>query len=110
MGAAQYAVEKLNAKKIVVITGDTPATVPYVTAGVEEYAKSVNVPYAGLTASVAAQIVTAAGDGGAAVLVFPEPFDSAVMKAAEAAGISDKVIWTCATPCRNSRMASACIT
>ena len=52
-------------------------------------------------ATVANQIVTAAGDGGAAVLVFPEPFDSAVMKAAEQAGIADRDHWTCATPCND---------
>jgi branched-chain amino acid transport system substrate-binding protein len=109
LGAAQYAVEKLGAKKIVAVTGDTPATNPYVTAGIKEYADSVNIPFEGIVSplpvtdpqSVAAQIAQAAGDGGAAVLVFPEPFDSAVMKGAEAAGINDKVIWTCATPCND---------
>jgi branched-chain amino acid transport system substrate-binding protein len=115
MGAAQYAIEKLGAKKIVVATGDTPATIPYVTAGIEEYVKSKGLPYEGIPAplpvtdpaAVANQIVSAAGEGGAAVLVFPEPFDSQVMKAAEAAGIHDKIIWTCATPCNDLNFDSA---
>jgi branched-chain amino acid transport system substrate-binding protein len=109
LGAAQYAVEKLGAKKIVAVTGDTPATVPYVIAGIKEYTDSIGLPFEGIVSplpvadpqSVAAQIVGAAGEGGAAVLVFPEPFDSAVMKGAEAAGIQDQIIWTCATPCND---------
>jgi branched-chain amino acid transport system substrate-binding protein len=109
LGAADYAVTELGANKIVVITGDTPATVPYVTEGVREYADAVGVPFEGIPSplpvvdaqAVATQIAQATGDGGAVVMVFPEPFDSAVMLAAEAIGLADQIIWTCATPCND---------
>lgn len=109
VGAAQYAVETLGAKKLVGLAPNIPNVGTYTNDGIEAYAKEVGVEFEGFVndlpladpQSVAVQAAQSAGQDGAVVLVMPVPFDIAVMKAAEAAGVADTTMWTCATPCND---------
>jgi len=115
VGAAQYAVETLGAKKLFAISGNIPSVGDYTNNGIKGYAESVGIPYDGILvdlpvkdpAAVAAQAVQAAGPDGAVVMIMPVPEDIAVMKAAEAAGQMDQTMWTCATPCNDLGFADA---
>jgi branched-chain amino acid transport system substrate-binding protein len=109
VGAAQYAVETLGATKLVGLAPNIPNVGTYTNDGIEAYADSVGVEFEGFVndipladpQAVAVQAAQAAGSDGAVVLVMPAPFDIAVMKAAEAAGVADTTKWTCATPCND---------
>lgn len=109
VGAAQYAVEQLGAKKLVGLAPNIPNVGTYTNDGIKAYADAVGVEFKGFVndlplkdpQSVALQAAQSAGSDGAVVLVMPAPFDIAVLKAAQAAGIADTTKWTCATPCND---------
>ena len=109
VGAAQYAVEHLGAKKLVGVAPNIPGVGTYTNDGIEAYAKEAGVEFEGIIndipvkdpQSVATQAAQKAGPDGAVVLVMPVPEDIAVLKAAETAGVADATKWTCATPCND---------
>jgi branched-chain amino acid transport system substrate-binding protein len=109
VGAAQYAVEHLDAKKLVGVAPNIPGVGTYTNDGIEAYAKEAGVEFESVIndipvkdpQSVAAQVAQKAGPDGAVVLVMPAPEDIAVLKAAETAGVADATKWTCATPCND---------
>ena len=109
VGAAQYAVEHLGAKKLVGVAPNIPGVGTYTNDGIEAYAKEAGVEFEGVIndipvkdpQSVATQVAQKAGQDGAVVLVMPVPEDIAVLKAAETAGLADTTKWTCATPCND---------
>jgi branched-chain amino acid transport system substrate-binding protein len=109
MGAAQYAVTQLGAKKLSVVTCNIPNVGDYTLTGIQAYAKQAGVDYSGFTEncpvkdpnSVAVRVANAAGSDGAVVLVMPVPEDVAVLNAADSAGVASTTKWTCATPCND---------
>ena len=109
VGAAQYAVEQLGAKKLVGVAPNIPGVGTYTNDGIEAYAKQAGVEFESVIndipvkdpQSVATQVAQKAGKDGAVVLVMPAPEDIAVLKAAETAGVADVTKWTCATPCND---------
>jgi branched-chain amino acid transport system substrate-binding protein len=109
VGAAQYAVETLGAKKLVGLAPNLPGIGTYTNDGIKAYADEAGVEFKGFIndiplkdpQSVAVQAAQAAGSDGAVVMVMPVPEDIAVMKAAESSGVADTTKWTCATPCND---------
>jgi branched-chain amino acid transport system substrate-binding protein len=109
VGAAQYAVEHLGAKKLVGVAPNIPGVGTYTNDGIEAYAKEAGVEFESVIndipikdpQSVATQVAQKAGKDGAVVLVMPVPEDIAVLKAAETAGVAETTKWTCATPCND---------
>jgi len=112
-GATQEAI-KLGAKKIAFDQSDVPGT-QYNIAGSQLIAKEHHIPIVPLTenaaaingASAAEKEVQAAGPGGAVVLVFTPPTALAILQGAQRAGLENKVIWTCATPCNTDFLAKS---
>jgi len=109
MGAAQYAVTQLGAKKLSVVTCNIPNVGDYTLTGIQDYARQAGVGYSGFTEdcpvkdpnSVAVRVANAAGPDGAVVLVMPVSEDVPVLNAADAAGVASTTKWTCATPCND---------
>jgi len=115
VGAAQYAVENLGAKKIYAIGGNIPNFGDYTIAGMEAYAEAAGVAFEGVIADIpvkdpgalAAQAAQVAGADGVVVMIIPVSEAIAIMKAAEAAGLVDATTWACATPCNDLGFADA---
>ncbi len=111
VGAAQ-ALVKAGAKKLAIASPDTISA--YADGGPALVAQKAGIPskifptHLPVTdaASQLLQMYQFAGDGGAILLDFTPDTAPAFMKAAEAAGIVDKVMWGSSTPIANTFMSS----
>ena len=110
IGAAQ-ALVKLGAKSLVVASPDTISA--YADGGVAQVAKAAGIPSHIFPIklpitdanSTILQLVQAAGDGGGVILDFTPDSAPALMQAAIAQGLVDKVLWGSSTPIANALMA-----
>jgi branched-chain amino acid transport system substrate-binding protein len=111
VGAAQ-ALIKAGAKKLAIASPDTISA--YADGGPALVAQKAGIPYKIYpthlpvtdATSQLLQMYQFAGDGGGILLDFTPDTAPAFMKAAEAQGIVDKVLWGSSTPIANTFMAS----
>ena len=110
IGAAQALVRR-GAKSLVVASPDTISA--YADGGVLKVAKAAGIPGKAFPIklpitdanSTVLQLVQAAGDGGGVILDFTPDSAPALLKAAIAQGLVDKVLWGSSTPIANEFMA-----
>jgi branched-chain amino acid transport system substrate-binding protein len=110
IGAAQ-ALVKRGAKSLVVASPDTISA--YADGGVVKVAQAAGIPSHVFPIklpitdanSTILQLVQAAGDGGGVILDFTPDAAPALMNAAIAQGLVDKVLWGSSTPIANAAMA-----
>jgi branched-chain amino acid transport system substrate-binding protein len=110
IGAAQ-ALVKRGAKSLMVASPDTIAA--YADGGVLKVAEAAGIPGKSFPIklpitdanSTILQLVQAAGDGGGVILDFTPDSAPALMNAAIAQGLVDKVLWGSSTPIANAFMA-----
>lgn len=114
LGAAQSVVDKGAVGKIVTTTGRTP-TSDYNNSLAGIYAQEngyewedvqYELPIADPT-SVALDLVSRAGEGGAVILNYTPPEGLKILKAAEEQGLIDQVIWGSSTPLNDTSVAVA---
>ena len=113
IGAAQYLVRQ-GAKSLVAVTGKLPGG-DFNNQGVVELAEQEGIKGTSLLeplpvqdgASLALQLVEAAGDGGGVVLTFVPPEALKILQGAEQQGLIDRVKWACATPCNDASISEA---
>ena len=111
VGAAQ-ALIKAGAKKLAIASPDTISA--YADGGPALVAKAAGIPYKIFpthlpvtdATSQLLQMYQFAGDGGGILIDFTPDTAPAFMKAAEAQGIVDKVLWGSSTPIANTLMSS----
>jgi branched-chain amino acid transport system substrate-binding protein len=111
VGAAQ-ALVKAGAKKLAIASPDTISA--YADGGAALVAQKAGIPYKIFpthlpvtdATSQLIQMYQFAGDGGGILLDFTPDTAPAFMKAAEAQGIVDKVLWGSSTPIANTFMSS----
>jgi branched-chain amino acid transport system substrate-binding protein len=110
IGAAQALVRR-GAKSLMVASPDTISA--YADGGVLKVAQAAGIPGKAFPIklpitdanSTILQLVQAAGDGGGVILDFTPDSAPALMQAAIAQGLVDKVIWGSSTPIANAFMA-----
>jgi branched-chain amino acid transport system substrate-binding protein len=112
-GAAQAIVSR-GAKSVVGATSSAPgneynndgAVLVGQAAGLPTDSVFIDTPITD-PSSTALDLYNRAGDGGGVVLTFTAPDALPILQAAEQQGLLDKVLWSCATPCNDSRVAAA---
>jgi branched-chain amino acid transport system substrate-binding protein len=112
-GAAQTAILH-GAKTLVVDQSNVPGYQSNV-LGIDAIAKADHVKVVSLATNAASlngeteaeRIVQAAGPHGAAVLIFTPPPAQAILQGAQKLNLTNKIIWTCATPCNSDSLAAS---
>ena len=112
-GAAQTAI--LHGAKTIVIDQSNVPGYQSNTLGIKAIAKANHVKVVALATTAASlngeteaeRIVQAAGPHGAAVLIFTPPPAQAILQGAQKLGLTNKIIWTCATPCNADFLAAS---
>ncbi|GII65600.1 branched-chain amino acid ABC transporter substrate-binding protein [Sphaerisporangium krabiense] len=106
IGSVQYAVEVFGAKKVAQISNSVPGTGDWTQAGVDAYLKSKGLTTAGnvlhdpgIKDAPAVLLQAMRGEPDTIVMEDPAPDNAAIMKAAQAQGLKDKVHFVCLTPC-----------
>lgn len=108
IAAAQYAVEKLGAKRIAQISNNAPGVGDWTQDGVRAYveANTEGVEMVGdvlhdpgIRDANAVLLQALRDDPDAIILQDPAPDDAAILKAAQTMGLKDKVDFVCLTPC-----------
>ncbi|MDF5756281.1 ABC transporter substrate-binding protein [Spongiactinospora sp. TRM90649] len=106
VAAARYAVEVVGAKKVAQISNRVPNTGDWTQDGVNAYLKSKGMTSAGdvlhdpgIKDAAAVLLEAMRNQPDAILLEDPAPDAAALLKAAQAQGLKDKVTFVCLTPC-----------
>ncbi|WP_214316841.1 ABC transporter substrate-binding protein [Nonomuraea sediminis] len=106
IAATQYAVEVLGAKRVAQISNRTPNVGDWTQEGVRAYLGTKGLTSAGdvlhdpgIKDATAVLLEAMRGNPDAIILEDPAPDDAAILKAAQAQGLKDKVRFACLTPC-----------
>ncbi|NRQ31136.1 ABC transporter substrate-binding protein [Nonomuraea sp. NN258] len=106
VAAAQYAVEVVGAKKVAQISNRVPNVGDWTQDGVRAYLKTKGLTSAGdvlhdpgIKDATAVLLEAMRNQPDAIILQDPAPDDAAILKAAQAQGLKDKVTFVCLTPC-----------
>ncbi|MFI7465878.1 ABC transporter substrate-binding protein [Nonomuraea sp. NPDC049646] len=106
VAAAQYAVEVKGARRVAQISNRVPGVGDWTQDGVRAYLRTKGLTSAGdvlhdpgVKDATAVLLEAMRGRPDAIILQDPAPDDAAILKAAQAQGLKDKVTFVCLTPC-----------